>query len=428
MDGTGSGWKPDLVTTPHAPDPAAGHLQEWFGRSGTGPLSGVLVADFGRVLAGPYCTMLLADLGATVIKIESPDGDETRSWRPPVHDGEATYYLSVNRNKHSIVLDLADAADLGIARQIAERADVLVENFKPGGFARFGLDYDTVAATNPGIIYTSITGFGTAAGASLPGYDLLVQAMSGMMDLTGSPDSVPYRSGVAVFDVITGLHAALGVLAALNHRHETGAGQRLELNLMTSALSGLVNQTGAYAIGGVVPHRMGNAHPSIYPYEPIETADGQLVLAVGNNRQYARLCEALGVSELIDDERFVTNQLRSWNRDQLRPLLASALSTRTATDWYEYLSPFGIPCAPILDVRGGMQMATELGLTPIVAVGPSGMPGVRHPVEFSRTPATYDYEPPALDSSAERVRSWLAATASSDSGQLAPMRPSTMES
>lgn len=354
--------------------------------------------------------MLLADLGATVIKIESPDGDETRSWRPPVHEGESTYYLSVNRNKHSVVLDLRDPADLEIARQLADRADVLIENFKPSGLARFGLDYDAVAATNPRIVYASITGFGTAAGATLAGYDLLVQAMSGMMDLTGSPGSEPYRSGVAVFDVITGLHTALGVLAALHHRHESGVGQHLELNLMSSALSGLVNQTGGYAIGGVVPHRMGNAHPSIYPYEPVRTADGQLVLAVGNNRQFARLCEAIGVGDLIDDPRFVTNQQRSAYRDELRPLLVRGLSGRTAAEWYEILSPLGVPCAPILDVRGGVQMAIDLGLEPVVATGPSGLPGVRHPVEFSVTPATYDYEPPTLDSAGDRVRGWLAAT------------------
>lgn len=394
--------------TPQQSDRDPYRLDEWFARSGTGPLSGVLVADFGRVLAGPYCTMLLGDLGATVIKIESKDGDETRSWRPPVHDGEATYYLSVNRNKHSIALDLGDDDDRAVAQQIAHRADVLIENFKPGGLARFGLDHDSVVAANPGVVYTSITGFGTGAGASLPGYDLLVQAMSGMMDLTGSPGSQPYRSGVAVFDVITGLHAALGIVAALRHRSASGRGQHLELDLMSSALSGLVNQSGAHVVAGVTPHRMGNAHPSIYPYEPLDTADGQLVLAVGNNRQFARLCEALGLGELIDDPRFVTNPERSAHRDELRPLLAGALAARPALEWYELLSPLGVPCGPILDVAGGVAMAGDLGLDPVVTAG--GLPGIRHPVRYSDTPPTYDYAPPALDGSGDRVRAWLAAT------------------
>ena len=352
--------------------------------------------------------MLLADLGATVIKIESPDGDETRTWRPPEHDGEATYYLSVNRNKHSIVLDLTEPGDARTARQIVDRADVLIENFKAGGLRRFGLDYESVVTTNPAVVYASITGFGDGAGAALPGYDLLVQAMSGMMDLTGDPGGEPFRSGVAVFDIMTGLHTGLAVLAALNHRHVTGVGQLIKLNLLMSALSGLVNQTAAYAIGGVVPRRLGNAHPSIYPYEPIATADGQLVLAVGNNRQFARLCEALEVPELSSDLRFVTNHLRSLNRETLRPLLVERLGARSALEWYETLSPHGVPCAPILDVAGGLQMAQDLGLDPVAHTTDVGMPTVRHPAQFSATPPTYDHAPPALGASGERIRQWLA--------------------
>ncbi len=359
--------------------------------------------------------MLLADLGATVIKIESPDGDETRSWRPPVHDGEATYYLSVNRNKHSIVLDLTNPDDVATARAIVERADVLVENFKAGGLRRFGLDYESVAQANPAIVYASITGFGSGAGAGLPGYDLLVQAMSGMMELTGDPGSTPFRSGVAVFDVVTGLHTALGVLAAINHRHATGNGQHVELNLMMSALSGLVNQTGAYVIGGVVPRRLGNGHPSIYPYEPIATADGELVLAVGNDRQFQRLCEGLGVADLPTDPRFATNHLRSINRDALRPLLADRLAARSAQDWYEQLSPLGVPCAPILDVAGGVDMAEQLGLDPVAHIAGTGIPTVRHPIGYSAGGATYDFPPPQLGASTQRVREWLSATA--------PVRP-----
>src|SRR5437660_1008561 len=214
-----------------------------------GPLTGLLVADFSRVLAGPYCTMLLGDLGATVIKVESPAGDDTRSWMPPDRDGVATYYLAINRNKRSVTLDFNNSSDLQLAHELAARADVLIENFKPGGLKRFGLDYEAVQRRNTGIIYTSISGFGTEQGASLPGYDLIVQAMSGLMSLTGDPDGPAYRSGISVFDVMAGLHATIGILAALNHRNRTGEGQHVEVSLFASALSGMVNQTSAYVAG-----------------------------------------------------------------------------------------------------------------------------------------------------------------------------------
>ena len=232
----------------------------------TGPLTGLLVADFTRVLAGPYCTMLLGDLGATVVKVEGPDGDDTRHWMPPARPGprgeEATYYLSVNRSKRAVTLDFGDAADLATARALAARADVVVENFKPGGLGRFGLDYPTVRTENPRVVYASISGFG--AGSQLPGYDVLAQALSGLMSVTGSPDGDPAKAGVAIVDVVTGLHAAVGILAALRHRDVTGEGQRVEVNLLSSALSALVNQSGAFAAAGVVPQRLGNDHPSIH--------------------------------------------------------------------------------------------------------------------------------------------------------------------
>src|SRR3712207_6708034 len=231
----------------------------------SGPLAGLLVADFSRILAGPYATMLLADLGADVIKVEGPEGDDTRTWQPPVRDGVSTYYLGVNRGKRSVALDLKDPADLAAAQELARRADVLIENFRPGGLARYGLDHASVSATNPGVVYASISGFGSGPeGAKLPGYDLIVQAISGLMSLTGSPDGEPYRAGISVFDVMAGLHATIGVLAALNLRRETGRGQHVEVNLLSSALSGLVNQTSAYVAGGVVPHRMGNSPPSLF--------------------------------------------------------------------------------------------------------------------------------------------------------------------
>src|SRR3954466_2544942 len=253
---------------------------------GTGPLAGLLVADSSRILAGPYATMLLADLGAEVVKVEGPGGDDTRTWQPPVRPvdgrGVSTYYLGVNRNKRSVALDLTDPGDVALAQELARRADVLVENFKPGGLARFGLDSETVAATTPALIYASISGFGSGPGGrSLPGYDLIVQAISGLMSLTGDPDGEPYRAGVAAFDVMAGLHATIGVLSALNHRHATGEGQHVEVSLLSSALSGLVNQTSAFVAGGVVPFRMGNSHPSLFPYEPLPCADGELIVTAG---------------------------------------------------------------------------------------------------------------------------------------------------
>jgi crotonobetainyl-CoA:carnitine CoA-transferase CaiB-like acyl-CoA transferase len=278
-----------------------------------GPLSGLLVADFSRVLAGPYCTMILGDLGAEVIKVEGPGGDDTRHWMPPLRGGVSTYYLSINRNKRSIQLNLRDEADRAVAAELSRRADILVENFKPGGLRQFGLDYDSVRAANPSVIYASVTGFGAGGGAHLPGYDLIVEAMSGLMSLQGDADGPPFRAGIAVFDVISGLQTAIGILAALDHRNRTGEGQLVEANLMASALAGMVNQTGAYALAGVVPHRMGNAHPSLFPYEPLPTADGDLVIAAGNDTQFRNLCTVLGAPGLAADERFAANSGRTAN-------------------------------------------------------------------------------------------------------------------
>lgn len=389
----------------------ASRLNEAFGRSGSGPLSGLVVADFTRVLAGPYCTMLLADMGATVIKVESPHGDDTRGWKPPVREDEATFYLSVNRNKHSIVLDLKDESDLEVAHELAAKADVLVENFKPGGLDQFKLDYDCVSALNPDVIYASITGFGTAGGAGLPGYDLLVQAVSGMMSLTGGQDTEPYRAGLAIFDVITGLHASIGILGALHHKDNTGQGQRVELNLLSSALSGMVNQSAAYVTGGVVPTRMGNEHPSLYPYEPMPTGDGMLIVVAGNNGQFTKLCAALGIPEIAADPRFGNPQERNANREELRPILQGRLASRSAAEWFEYLSALGLPCAPIQDVKGGIELARKLGLEPVVMAGNGErrIPSVRHPVEFSQTPVSYELAPPELNASSDLVRTWLAA-------------------
>lgn len=373
------------------------------------PLDGVVVADFSRVLAGPYATMLLADLGADVIKVESPAGDDTRSWMPPMRDGVATYYLAINRNKRSIALDLGDPDDLGVAHDLSARADVFIENFRPGGLAKFGLDYESVQARNEAVVYCSISGFGAGAGASLPGYDLLVQGVSGLMSLTGSPDGPPFRSGISVFDVITGLHSALGIVAALHHRARTGQGQLIETNLLSSALSALVNQTSAYLAGGVVPHRMGNAHLSLYPYQPMPTGDGELIICAGNNKQFRLLCQALGVAELADDPRFARVVDRNDHREALRPLLEARLATRSAQDWFDILVAAGVPCGPINTIDAGVALADRLGLAPAVTAegDRDGVPTVRNPIAFSATPVRYTLPPPALDAHADQIRTWL---------------------
>ena len=375
-----------------------------------GPLAGLLVADFSRILAGPYCTMLLADLGATVVKVEGPAGDDTRTWVPPERDGVSTYYLAINRNKRSVTMDFKDDRDRVLAQELAARADILIENFKPGGLARFGLDYPTVSARNPAIIYASISGFGTAGGASLAGYDLLVQAMSGLMSLTGDPDGPAYRAGISVFDVMAGLHSAIGILAALNHRNQTGVGQHVELSLLASALSGLVNHTAAYVAGGVVPNRTGNAHPSLFPYEPLPTADRELIVIAGNDGQFRRLCQVLDLPELPDDPRFLHNQDRTRNREELRPLLVDRLQTRSADEWFRDLTEAGVVCGPINNIDDGVRLATELGLRPVVEIGEGDrmLPTVRNPITFSATPARYDLPPPGLGQDNDEVRAWLS--------------------
>ena len=377
----------------------------------TGPLAGLLVADFSRILAGPYASMLLADMGAEVIKVESPGGDDTRTWVPPVRAGISTYYLAINRNKRSVALDFKDPADLALARSLAARADVVIENFKPGGLAKFGLDYDSVAAQNAGVVYASISGFGSNGGAKLPGYDLIVQAISGLMSLTGDPEGEPYRAGISIFDVMSGMQATIGVLAALRHRAATGEGQHVEVNLLATALSGMVNQASAYVAGGVVPFRMGNAHPSLFPYEPLPTADGDLIITAGNDGQFAKLCTALGLPELIEDPRFSRNEDRTANREELRPLLVERLRTKGRMEWFEELLAAGVACGPINTVDEGVAFAEKVGLDPVVHVGQGedAVPSIRNPITFSATPARYDLPPPALDEHGEQLRAWLAA-------------------
>jgi crotonobetainyl-CoA:carnitine CoA-transferase CaiB-like acyl-CoA transferase len=366
-------------------------------------LDNLRVLDFSRVLAGPFATMLLADLGATVTKVERPGiGDDTRSWGPPYDDaGEATYFASVNRNKDSVVLDLGDADDLARARALALEADVLVENFRPGLMDRLGLGYDDLAVANPGLVYCSVTGFGRDGGAALPGYDLLIQAVGGLMSITGTADGEPQKVGVALVDVLAGLFASVGILAALQHRNATGEGQRVDIDLLSSLLAALVNQGSAYTAGGVVPARMGNEHPSIAPYELLPCADGDLVLCVGNDRQFAALGAVLGAPELAGDARFATNAARVEHRRALRAALEERLATRPAADWAAALIEARVPAGVVNDVAGAFALATRLGLQPIVSLpreDGTTLDLTRNPIGLSATPPAYRSAPPRLAS------------------------------
>jgi crotonobetainyl-CoA:carnitine CoA-transferase CaiB-like acyl-CoA transferase len=366
-----------------------------------GALDGLKVLDFSRVLAGPFATMMLGDLGADVIKVERPDGgDETRGWGPPFDDrGQATYFLSVNRNKRSLVLDLRDDADLTRARELALKADVLIENFRPGLMADLGLAYEDLQAGNAGLVFCSITGFGPGQGARLPGYDLLVQALGGLMSITGEAEGDPQKVGVAVVDILTGLFATSGILAALHHRDRSGRGQKVEVSLLASLLAALVNQASAYTAAGVIPTRMGNAHPSISPYELYDAAEGQLVIAVGNDRQFRALCETIERVDLADDARFANNTERVANRDELRGELERALRAKPASHWTERLTDARVPAGPVNDVGAAFRLARELGLDPVVEIrdgdGPP-TPLTRNPISLSDTPASYRSAPPAL--------------------------------
>jgi len=374
-----------------------------------GPLAGLVVADLSRVLAGPYCSMLLGDMGATVIKVEGPGGDDTRTWMPPVKDGVSTYYLSIGRNKRSVVLDFRDPDDRALAGELLRVADIAIENFKPGGLQKFGLDYETAAERNPKLIYLSITGFGTEEGAWLPGYDLMVQAVSGLMSLTGDPDGPAYRAGISVFDVMAGLHGLIGILAALHQRHETGRGQHVEVNLLSSAMSGLVNQTAAYTAGGVVPTRMGNAHPSLFPYETMPTADRDMIITAGNDRQFRALCEVLGIPEVADDPQFATNADRTRNREQLRVILVAELAKWKADDLFVALNKAGVPCGPINTIAEGVELAESLGLAPRVELGTGdrAVSLVRNPIGFGDAELSYDLPPPELGEHSDEIKAWL---------------------
>lgn len=374
------------------------------------PLDGILVADFSRVVAGPYAAMLLGDLGATVIKVERPGfGDDTRGFGPPFVEGQSSYYLSINRNKRGVAWDLSAADGLSKARQLAARADVVIENFKPGTADRLGIGYQEVSSANPRVVYCSVSGFGTEGlGAGLPGYDFLVQGVGGLMSITGDDGGEPRKVGVAVVDVLTALFGANAILAALFEREKSGRGQRVEVNLLSCLLASLINQASTYVTTGAIPRAMGNRHPSIAPYETLQAADRPLVVAVGNDGQFAALAAVLGAGWMAADDRFAKNAARVAHRDQMVELLEIELGQRPAAEWIELLQAAGIPSGVVNNIGEAFALADRLGLDPVVRLsragearaGASGQPGVevqvRDPMGFSRTPVTYRHAPPTL--------------------------------
>lgn len=386
-------------------------------------LSHLRVLDLSRVLAGPWAGQVLGDLGAEVIKIERPgSGDDTRSWGPPYLkgvDGSAelsAYFLTANRNKQSLAIDIAHPEGQELIRKLVAESDVVLENFKVGGLKRYGLDYDSLKRINPKLIYCSITGFGQDGPyANRPGYDFLIQAMGGLMSITGQPDGEPgegpMKVGVALTDIVTGLYATIGVLAALSHRDRTGEGQYVETALLDVQVACLANQAMNYLTTGKAPTRMGNAHPNIVPYQDFPTADGNMVLTVGNDQQFGRLCKVLGHPEWASDERFATNRARVANRKELIPRLRQATVMRSTREWVEIMEPSGVPCGPVntLDeVFDDPQVLARGMKQTIVHPDLGDVPIVGNPIKLKLTPVTYRTAPPLLGEQSGRILQHVA--------------------
>lgn len=354
-------------------------------------------------------TMTLADLGATVIKVERPgSGDDTRSWGPPWTPAGSSYFESVNRSKRSVCLDLSDPDDLEAAQRLARRADVLIHNFLPGLVERSGLDYRSVSAANPGVVYCGISGFGPEAGAQMPGYDFVVQAMGGLMSITGVAEGEPTKVGVALVDILTGKDATVAILAALSARDRDGVGQQLDVNLMSSLLGSLANQSSSYLATGRSPGRMGNHHPSVAPYEPVQCRDALVVVACGNDRQFGALAQVVGIPELASDERFATNGARVENRTALTAILEQQLKGDDAVVWESRMRDAGVPAGRVADIGGAFDTATDLGLRPVVEMPEGFTAQVAHPVRYSRTPISTFAPPPGLGEHTDVVREWLS--------------------
>ena len=385
-----------------------------------GPLTGIRVLDLTRVLAGPWATQVLADFGAEVIKIEKPgEGDDTRGWGPPFvtnpdgSRGDAAYFLSANRGKWSVAIDMASGEGQALIRELAAKSDVVIENFKVGGLKKYGLDYDSLKAVKPDIIYCSITGFGQNGPlAQRAGYDFMIQGMAGLMSITGQPDGTPgaepMKVGVAFADIFTGLYAVIGIQGALFHRQRSGEGQFIDMALLDSQVAVLANQALNYLVGGKAPTRLGNAHPNIVPYQTFATKDGHIIMAVGTDRQFREYCAIIGVPALAEDERFRTNRGRVENRKDLVPLLEGPMTARTTADWVAAFEAAAVPCGPINSIdqvfanEQVLARGLQIGLTRDDGVQ---IPGVANPVQFSVTPIEYDKPPPRFGDGTEKVLS-----------------------
>ncbi|WP_346913494.1 CaiB/BaiF CoA-transferase family protein [uncultured Roseibium sp.] len=386
----------------------------------TGALSGLVVLDLSRILAGPTCTQILGDLGAEVIKIERPGrGDDTRGWGPPFLKDEAgrethesAYYLSSNRNKASVAIDLASAEGQKLIVELAKKADILVENFKVGDLKRRGLDYDSLKVANPGLIYCSISGFGqTGPYAHRAGYDFLIQGMGGIMSLTGFPDDeggTETKAGVGIADVMCGMYATVSILAALNHRHQTGEGQYIDISLLDAQVSWLINQGVAYLVSGEVPGRLGNGHPTIVPYETFPASDRSFILAVGNDSQFQKFCAVAGAQELAEDPRFAKNADRVRNRKELVPIIRRLTIEKSADEWIELLEREGVPCGPVNDLAQVFADPQILARNMKITMDhPQGgtVDLIGSPINLSKTPVAYEKAPPMLGADTETVLS-----------------------
>ena len=387
------------------------------------PLEGLTVLDLTRVLAGPYCTMLLADMGARVIKIEQPGkGDDTRGWGPPFVEGESAYFLSINRNKESVTLDFKRPEGRAILDRLIATSDVLVENFRPGTLAKLGLDYQTLAASHPGLVYASISGFGhTGPRSAEAGYDAVMQGEGGLMSITGAADGPPFRLGVAIADIVSGMFAAQGITLALFARERTGRGQQVDIGMLDSVAALLTYQAAIYFATGSAPSRMGNRHPTIVPYETFSAADGEFVLAVGNDDQWRRLCEA---ADIEDDGRFATNRARVTRYEALKPMLDERLRRRTRADWIARLAAAGVPCGSVRDLREVFADAQLAARDMVATVNHPAIGSLRllgAPIKLSETPASVRTAPPTLGQHTEAVlRTDLGMSAS----DLAALRAS----
>lgn len=387
-----------------------------------GPLKGVRVLDLTRVLAGPYCTMFLGDMGAEIVKIEQPaGGDDTRNWGPPFTGGESAYFLCVNRNKRSVAMDLRSAAGVRLLQRLAVKADVLVENFRPGTMESWGVGYEALSKINPALIYASLSAFGSRGPmSSWPGYDLVVQAWGGLMSITGAPDGEPMKVGVAIIDIVAGLMLGKSITAALYARSRSGQGQRIETSLLEAEVACLINAGSNYLVSGQVPGRWGNAHPNIVPYQSFATADGYLVVGVANESIWQRFCHALEKPELLADPRFTLNADRVEHRRELIPALEKVFRARTRGEWTRLLIDAGIPCSPVQtidEVFSAPQVAATEMIQQIEHPTAGKLPLAAPPVKFSKTPATIRLAPPLLGEHTEEVlRQWLDLTPSEIAG------------